>query len=77
MLLPVGRSGWAIAAGYLGLISVLLLPGPLAVICGILAIVHMKKNPELHGMGRAIFGLVMGGLGTLVLMIVAVVFLLK
>src|SRR5262249_26728234 len=36
MLLPVGRSGWAIAAGYLGLISVLCIPSPLALIAGIL-----------------------------------------
>jgi hypothetical protein len=77
MLLPVGRSGWAIAAGYLGLVSVLLLPAPLAVACGVMAMVHMKKNPELHGMGRAIFGLVMGSLGTIVLLIVLVVLLSK
>lgn len=77
MLLPVGRSGWAIAAGYLGLFSLLLVPGPLAIACGVMAIVHMKKNPELHGMGRAIFGLVMGGLGTLLLIVVLLVFLAK
>jgi predicted acyltransferase len=63
----VGRSGWAIAAGYLGLISVLLLPAPLAVLCGILAIRDIKKHPDRHGMGRAIFGLVLGGLGTILL----------
>jgi hypothetical protein len=66
-LLPVGRSGWAIAAGYLGLISVLLLPAPLAVLCGILAIRDIQKHPDRHGMGRAIFGLVLGGLGTILL----------
>jgi hypothetical protein len=64
MLLPVGRSGWAIAAGYLGLISVLAFPGPFAVIAGILAIRDMRRNPKLHGMGRAIFGIVMGALGS-------------
>ena len=64
MLLPVGRSGWAIAAGYLGLISVLLIPGPFAVLTAVLAIRDMRRNPKLHGMGRAIFGLVMGSLGT-------------
>ena len=37
MLIPVGLSGWAIASGYLGLISVLLVPGPFAVLTGILA----------------------------------------
>jgi len=67
LLLPVGRSGWAIAAGYLGLFSVLLLPAPLAVLCGILAIRDMNKHPDRHGMGRAIFGLVLGGLGTILL----------
>jgi hypothetical protein len=74
MILPVGRSGWAIAAGYLGLISVLLVPAPFAVLCAIFALVHLKKNPKLHGMGRAIFGLVMGAIGTLVLVIVLIVF---
>lgn len=64
-LLPVGRSGWAIASGYLGLFSVLLLPAPLALITGILAVRHMQQNPKVHGMGRAVFGIVMGTLGTL------------
>ena len=63
MLLPVGRSGWAIAAGYLGLISVLMFPAPFAILCAVLAIRDIRKNPEKHGMGRAIFGLVMGVLG--------------
>ena len=72
LLLPVGRSGWAIAAGYLGLISVLLVPGPFAVLAGILAIRDMRRNPKLHGMGRAIFGLVMGSLGTIGLLFVAI-----
>lgn len=60
MLLPVGRSGWAIAAGYAGLFAVLCFPAPLAIILGVIAIVHLRRNPKLHGWGRAIFGLVMG-----------------
>jgi hypothetical protein len=72
MLLPVGRSGWAIASGYLGLISVLLVPAPFALLTGILAIVEMRRNPRVHGMGRAIFGIIMGTLGTAALAIVAV-----
>lgn len=67
MLLPVGRSGWAIAAGYLGLFSLVLVFAPFAVLCSILAIVDLKKNPKKCGMGRAIFGLVMGVLGTIAL----------
>jgi hypothetical protein len=72
MLLPVGRSGWAIAAGYLGLISVLCIPAPLALIAGILAIREMRRNPKKHGMGRAVFGIVMGLLGTLGLALILV-----
>ncbi|HEY2589736.1 MAG TPA: GYF domain-containing protein [Tepidisphaeraceae bacterium] len=74
-LLPVGRSGWAIAAGYLGLLSVVMFPAPFALICGILAIRDIRKDPRKHGMGRAIFGLVMGALFSigLAFMIVAMV----
>jgi hypothetical protein len=65
MLLPVGRSGWAIVSGYLGLVSVLCLPAPFALLTGILAIRDMRRNPKLHGMGRAVFGIIMGSLGTI------------
>jgi hypothetical protein len=75
MLLPVGRSGWAIAAGYLGLISVLLVPAPFALITGILAILEMSRNPKKHGMGRAVFGIVMGVLGTIGLLVLLVAML--
>lgn len=72
MLLPVGRSGWAIAAGYLGLFSVLAFPAPFAVICAIIAIRDIRAHPKRHGMGRAIFGLVMG-LGCSVLLLVLLI----
>jgi hypothetical protein len=72
LLLPVGRSVWAIAAGYLGLISVLLVPAPFAVLTSILAMRDMRRNPKLHGMGRAVFGLVMGSLGSIGLVIAAI-----
>ena len=76
MLLPVGRSGWAIAAGYAGLFALAIFPAPLAVILSIVAMVDMKRHPEKHGMGRAIFGLITGLLGTavLVMMLGAMVF---
>jgi hypothetical protein len=59
-ILPIGRSGYAIAAGYLGIFSVIPFVGPVAILFGILAIRHIKKNPQRHGMGRAIFGIAMG-----------------
>ena len=67
MLLPVGRSGLAIAAGYAGLFSVFGFPAPIALILGILAIIDIKKHPKKHGMGRAIFAVIMGGLFSIVL----------
>ena len=63
-VLPVGRSGWAIAAGYLGLFAVLVLPAPVALAIGIVALRDLKRNPSKLGKGRAIFGLVMGAIGT-------------
>ncbi|NTW29609.1 MAG: DUF4339 domain-containing protein [Coriobacteriia bacterium] len=59
-ILPVGRSGWAIASGYLGLLSVLLVPAPFAIITGIVTIIDIRRHRGKHGMGRAIFGIVMG-----------------
>ena len=67
MLLPVGRSGWAIAAGYLGLFSVLGCFAPFALIVSIIAIRDIRAHPDRHGMGRAVFGLVMGILGCIIL----------
>jgi hypothetical protein len=70
VLFPVGRSGWAVASGYLGLFSLLVIPGPLAVLTGIAGIFDIKRHPERHGMGRCIFGIVMGALGTAVLVLI-------
>ncbi len=67
MLLPVGRSGWALAAGYLGLLSVLGIFAPVALIVGIVAVRDIQQHPEKHGLGRAWFGIVMGVLGSLAL----------
>jgi hypothetical protein len=72
MLLPVGRSFWAIASGYFGLFSILLIFAPFALITGILAVLDIKKNPEKFGMGRAVFGIVMGALFSLLLLMVLV-----
>ena len=74
-VIPINTSGLAIVAGYVGLISVLCLPAPFALLLGILALRHLKKNPKLHGKGRAIFAIAMGLLfifmPAIVMMIVA------
>jgi hypothetical protein len=63
-LLPVGRTGLAILAGYLGLGAFFCFPAPLALGIGIWALADLKKRPGMHGKGRAIFGIVAGALGT-------------
>jgi hypothetical protein len=68
MLIPVGRSPWAIAAGYAGLFAVLFFPAPIALVLALVAIRDIRKHPNKHGMGRAIFGLVMGGIFTLMML---------
>ena len=60
VLLPVGRSGLAIIAGYLGLFSPIIIPAPLALLFGILAVIDIRKHPDKHGMGRAVFAIIMG-----------------
>jgi len=64
MILPVGRAWQAIVAGYLGLLSVLPAFGVLALIFGIWAVAVIRRDPRRHGMGRAIFGIIMGAIGT-------------
>jgi len=65
MLLPVGRSGWAIAAGYADLFSFVFIGAPFALVFGILGVREIRKTRDSdqpkHGMGRAIFGIVAGG----------------
>jgi hypothetical protein len=68
-ILPVGRTPLSIIAGYLGLFSVLCLPAPLALGIGVWAVIDLRKKPGMHGMGRAVFGIVMGAIGTIALII--------
>jgi hypothetical protein len=69
-LLPVGRPLSAIAAGYCALFAILPLIGlPFAIaalVCGIAALKKIKAEPELAGKGRAWFGIIVGGLMTVV-----------
>ena len=70
MAIPIGRSWWAIAAGYFGLFSLIVLPAPIALILGLVALNDIRQNPEKLGKGRAVFGLIMGTLGTLLLLFI-------
>lgn len=70
-LLPVGRTPLSIVAGYLGLLAFLVVPAPLALILGIVAVRDLQQQPGKHGMGRAVFAIVMGALGTLALLALA------
>jgi len=68
-VLPIGRSGLAIAAGYLGIFSILFFPAPIALVVGILALRDLKKNPTKGGIGRAWLGVIAGALGTIALIV--------
>ena len=46
---------------------VLMIFAPCALITGIIAIIDIRKHPERHGMGRAIFGVVMGAVFSAIL----------
>jgi len=67
LLLPVDRSVYAMIAGYMGLLSVLGIFAPFALIFGILGIIDINKHQEKCGMGRSIFGIIMGGFITLMI----------
>jgi hypothetical protein len=74
LLLPIGRSGWAIAAGYLGLFALIVVPAPAALIVSLVAIWDIRRSKHSaqpkYGMGRAIFGLITGLLGTGILLLI-------
>lgn len=69
---PVGRTGLAIVAGYLGLLSIIPIFAPISLVVSIVALVKLKKTPGKLGRGRAIFGLIMGILGTSLLVYVSI-----
>ena len=71
-VITVNPSVWALAAGYLGLFSVLFVCAPFSLIAGIMALRDLKQNPGKTGKGRAWFGIIMGvifstGLGLFVI----------
>ena len=71
LVLPVGRSPWAIASGYLGLMSIwacavpmCVFFAPLALLTGVIGIWDIHKHRHKHGLVRAYFGIAMGLIGS-------------
>lgn len=69
-VVPLRASPWAIIASYLGLVSVLLVFAPFALLTGILALNQINNSDKYDGKGRAWFGVIMGALGTIGLIVV-------
>jgi hypothetical protein len=65
----VTLSGWAVAAFYLGLVSILVIPAPVALLCGVVALVDIRRSPAKSGVARAVFGVVLGGLMSIILVL--------
>ena len=57
-LVPVGRSGWAIAAGYMGLFSFFPIISYVGIAVSLVAARDLRRHPEKKGWGRVITGLV-------------------
>lgn len=61
----VSRSGWSLAACYLGVLSLLPLFGLAALVAGILGVRDLRRYPAKHGLKGAIFGILAGSLTSL------------
>jgi len=72
LVVPFNVSPAALVAGYFGLFSILIVVAPIGLMISIVAIRDLKKHPEKHGWGRAIFGLVSSVVFTLILLAVLV-----
>lgn len=76
LLVPIGATPMSIVTSYLGLLGLLCFPplGPIAIIVGIFAIKEIKADPRQKkgGTVRAIVGMVLGGLATVVLVLFAI-----
>ena len=69
-VVPVGRRGWAIVAGYVAIFAAFCwLLAPIALGMGIWALVDINRHGGL-GQGRAWFAIATGGVGTLLLLLI-------
>jgi hypothetical protein len=73
-LVPTRVAGWAVASGYSGLVTFIFrrIPGPFAIATGVLGLKQIDRQPDLNGKVRAYVGIVLGSLGTLLLILVAI-----
>ena len=67
LVLPMATPFTAIIAGYLGLLSLLLIPAPFAVIFGVVGLVQIQRRERSYGKVRCWVGILLGGAGTLLL----------
>ena len=65
LVLPMGTPISAIIAGYLGLVSVLILPAPFAVVMGFVGLRQIKKGGKRYGKARCWVGIILGGIVTI------------
>ncbi len=65
LLIPWKVNPVALIAGYAGIFSILLFPGPIALILGLVARYQLKSRPSDRGAGRAWFAIIAGALGTI------------
>lgn len=78
LLVPIGTSPTAIAAGYLGLFSLFCgLLGPIAIVVGIVGLRQGKKHPESAGTARCIVGIALGAVSTLILFAILIAVLVS
>lgn len=73
-ILPTrNTSSSALIAGYLGLFGIFFPPlGVVALVLGIMGVRDLKRHPHKNGWGRAVTGIVLGGLMTMILVFVLV-----
>ena len=68
----ITKSLWGIAARGFACLSIFLIPAPLAIFFGIMALKEIKKYPQRRGKISAWAGIICGSIGTLLLITVII-----
>ena len=74
LLIPIRPAPCSLISGYIGLLGWFLcrLPGPVAIVLGIIGLKRLKQNARLNGRPRAWTGIVLGFLQTALIVFVVV-----